>query len=406
MATDRFGNVIAAGLPYARGTILRSTEDDFTKLRHAWQLIQARIQKDGIDSVFNFTGLERGLRIDPNDMPFLDDELAPAIFGQRLTELALEHLGGRSDRHDVMVFNRLSAATLTAHIVMVRAGGTVIGVSVGYSHPSVTRAAAHVGARFVDTVGLKAFAEALEREPQVDLVVLTRIVALARARKVPVYADDAGGARVGPAVLGQPKMLELGVDVGATGLDKYGTVGPRVGVLAGDKDLVAKMRARAFEFGLEARPMLYPAVLKSLEQYRPERVRSLVECTKEVAWALRKRLGDRLRETPVTAQLLGEDILELARERAGLAETSLVPFEASAILAMLLLRDHGIVSVHFAGMPPGTSAMLFKFVPPETLQRFGGAMAFAEAVDGSLSKLAALMGDREQVRALLLGRDR
>jgi L-seryl-tRNA(Ser) seleniumtransferase len=304
---------------------------------------------------------------------------------------------------------------------MVRPGGTVIGVSVGYSHPSVTRAAAHLGARFVDTVGFKAFAEALDREPQVDLVVLTRlavtyealpideirqIVALARARKIPVYADDAGGARVGPAVLGQPKMLDLGVNVGATGLDKYGTVGPRVGVLAGDKDLVARMRARAFEFGLEARPMLYPAVLKSLEQYRPERVQSLVECTKEVAAALRARLGDRLRETPVTAQLLGEDTLELARERAGLAETSLVPFEASATLAMLLLRDHGIVSVHFAGMPPGTSAMLFKFVPPETLQRFGGAAAFAEAVDHSLSSVAAMMGDREKVRALLLGPDR
>jgi hypothetical protein len=50
--------------------------------------------------------------------------------------------------------------------------------------------------------------------------------------------------------------------------------------------------------------------------------------------------------------------------------------------------------------------MLFKFIPPETLQRFGGAAAFAEAVDGSLSKLAALMGDREQVRALLVGPDR
>jgi len=421
MATDRFGNVIGTGLPYARGTILRSTEDDFTKLRQAWQIIRSRIQKNGTDSVYNFTGLERGLHVDPSDVPFLDDELAPALFGERLTELALEHLGGKPDRHDVMIFNRLSAATLTAQMVMVRAGGTVIGVSVGYSHPSVTRAAAHLGARFVDTVGLKAFAEALEREPQVDLVVLTRlavtyealsideikrIVALARARNVPVYADDAGGARVGPAVLDQPKMLELGVNVGATGLDKYGTVGPRVGVMAGDKDLVAKMRARAFEFGLEARPMLYPAVLKSLEQYRPERVRSLVECTKEVAVALRRRLGDRLRETPVTAQLLGEDILELARERAGLAETSLVPFEASATLAMLLLRDHGIVSVHFAGMPPGTSAMLFKFIPPETLQRFGGAAAFAEAVDGSLSNVAALMGDREKIRALLLGLDR
>ena len=421
MATDRFGNVIAAGLPYARGTILRSTEDDFAKLRHAWQIIQSRIQKDGVDSVFNFTGLERGLHLDPSDTPFLDDELAPALFGQRLTELALEHLGGRPDRHDVMVFNRLSAATLTAQMVMVPAGGTVIGVSVGYSHPSVTRAAAHLGARFVDTVGLEAFAAALEREPRVDLVVLTRlavtyealpldqierIVALAHARRVRVYADDAGGARVGPAVLGQPKMLELGVDVGATGLDKYGTVGPRVGVLAGDRDLVAKMRARAFEFGLEARPMLYPAVLKSLEQYRPERVRSLVECTKEVAAALRQRLGDRLRETPVTAQLHGEDILEIGRQRAGLAETSLVPFEASATLAMLLLRDHGIVSVHFAGMPPGTSAMLFKFIPPETLDRFGGAAAFAEAVDGALTKLADVMADREQVRTLLLGADR
>jgi hypothetical protein len=61
--------------------ILRSTEDDFTKLRHAWQIIQSRIQKNGVDSVFNFTGLERGLRIARNDMPFLDDELAPGYSG-------------------------------------------------------------------------------------------------------------------------------------------------------------------------------------------------------------------------------------------------------------------------------------------------------------------------------------
>ena len=125
MATDRFGNPLAAGLPYARGTILRSTEDDFTKLRQAWQIIRARIQKDGADSVFNFTGLERGLRIDPSDVPFLDDEIAPALFGERLTELALEHLGGRADRHDVMVFNRLNAATLTAQRSLVKSSSVL-----------------------------------------------------------------------------------------------------------------------------------------------------------------------------------------------------------------------------------------------------------------------------------------
>jgi L-seryl-tRNA(Ser) seleniumtransferase len=54
-------------------------------------------------------------------------------------------------------------------------------------------------------------------------------------------------------------------------------------------------------------------------------------------------------------------------------------------------------------MPPGTSAMLFKFVPPETLARFGGAAVLARAVDGALDRLAALIGSPDAVRALLYG---
>ncbi len=418
MQTDRLGNPLAPGLPYARGTIVRSTDDDLRKLRHAWRLIEARIRKDGPEAVFNFTGLERGLRVDPADLPFLDDELAPALYGERITALALEHVGGTPDRHDVMLFNRMTAATLATHLTLVEPGDTVLGVSAGYSHPTVVRAAAQAGARFVDVVGLEAFAAALERTERVALVALTRlavtydalpaadlgrIVALAHARGARVYVDDAGGARVGPAALGQPRMLELGADVGATGLDKYGTTGPRLGLLAGERALVARIRARAFELGLEARPMLYPAVLRSLEQYDPARVRALVACTKEVAAALRRVAGARLHETPVTAQLRGEDILALARERAGGAASPLVPIEATAAFAMLLLRDHGILTVHFAGMPPGTSAILFKFVPPETLARFGGAAALARAVDDALGGLAALVASPEAVRALLFG---
>jgi L-seryl-tRNA(Ser) seleniumtransferase len=198
-------------------------------------------------------------------------------------------------------------------------------------------------------------------------------------------------------------MLELGVDVGATGLDKYGTVGPRLGLLAGETSLVARVRARAFEFGLEARPMLYPAAVRSLEGYTPERVRALVDSTREVGGALRAVLGRRVHETPVTAQLLAEDILELALERAGLSRPPIVPIEATAALAMLLLEEYGVLTVHFAGLPPGTSSLLFKFIPPETLGRFGGPDALAKAVDACLSKLAGLVGDPEQIRRLLLG---
>jgi L-seryl-tRNA(Ser) seleniumtransferase len=415
---DRFGNPLAPGLPYARGTIVTGTQDDLRKLRRAWALIETRVRKDGPDAVLNFTGLERSLTATPSEVAFLDDELAPALYGDRIRTLALEHLGGRPERHDVMLFNRMTAATLATHLVLVRPGDAVIGVSPSYTHPTVVRSAALAGARFVDTVGADAFAAALAREERVGLVVLTRlavsydalpaealtrVVALARARGVPVYVDDAGGARVGPAVLGQPRMLELGVDAGATGLDKYGTVGPRLGLLAGETSLVGQIRARAFELGLEARPMLYPAVLRSLEQYAPERVRALVATTMAVADALTARLGDRVHRTPVTAQLRGEDILESARERAGLPERTLVPIEATAALAMLLLEDHGILTVHFAGVPPGTSAMLFKFVPPETLARFGGAAALARSVDGALDRLASLIGSPDAVRALLYG---
>ena len=51
---------------------------------------------------------------------------------------------------------------------------------------------------------------------------------------------------------------------------------------------------------------------------------------------------------------------------------------------------------------PGTSSLLVKFVPPETLERFGGAEAPAKAVDGSVDRLAAPLREPAALRALLL----
>jgi L-seryl-tRNA(Ser) seleniumtransferase len=198
-------------------------------------------------------------------------------------------------------------------------------------------------------------------------------------------------------------MLQLGVDVVATGLDKYGTVGPRLGVLAGEKSMVARIRACAFEMGLEARPFLYPAAARSLLGSTAERVQELVETTRNVSIALTDMFGDRLHMTPVIAELLADDILALAMQRAGLHTPPIVPYEASAALAMLLLRDYGVITVHFVGLPPGTSALMIKFIPPETLARFGGAPAYARAIDACLSKLAGMLAEPAQIRRLLLG---
>ena len=418
MGTDRFGNPHAPGLPYARGEILRSTEDDFRKLQRAWQIIDRTMKTRGADAIYNFSGLERGLPLAAEELAIADDEIAPALYFERFRRVTLEHLGGVPDRHDAALFNRMTAATLATHLTVVKSGDVVMGVSPSYSHASVVRAAAHVGARFVDSRGLPAFEKALADIPKLSLVVLTRlavtyellpleeireVVRLSHDQGALVYVDDAGGGRVGPAGFGQPKLLELGVDVGATGMDKYGTVGPRLGLMAGEKSLVSRIRAKAFEFGLEARPLLYPAAVRSLEGYRPERVRELLASTNEVTRALKERLGARITETPVIAQLLAEDILELAMERAGISEAPIVPFEATAALAMLLLEDHGILTVHFVGLPPGTSAILLKFIPPETARRFGGPEAFAKAVDESLDRLATLIKDPGAIRRVLFG---
>ena len=414
MPTDRFGNSHAPNLPYARGKILATTEDDFRKLQRAWSLIRER----GPDAVFIFTGLEHSLPMSSDELRFADDEIAPALYFEQLRSLALAHLGGSADRDDVAVFNRMTGATLATHLTLVRPGDVVIGVSASYSHPSVMRAAKHVGVRFIDTTGLAMFKAAVTDEPKVALVDLTRlavtydlmpveeiraIVRLAHDRGALVYMDDAGGARVGPAGFGQPRMLELGVDIGATGLDKYGTVGPRLGLLAGRADLVARIRATGFEFGLEARQMLYPAVVRTLEQYDPARVQALIETTRQIARELRPFIGNRLRETPTTVQIPADDILEIAMQRGGVEEPPIVPYEAAAAMAMLLLQNHGMLMVHFVGVPPGTADLLIKFVPPETLERFGGAGRYARAIDDSLSHLGALLREPASITGLLLG---
>ena len=418
MSTDRFGNAFVPGLPYARGQILTSTEDDFRKVQEAWRHIAGRVRAGGPEAIYNFSGLEHGLPLSPDELAVANDFVAPALYFDQLKQATLDHFGGAPAQHDVALFNRLTGATYATHLTLVKPGEVVIGVSSSYSHPSVVRAVAQAGATLVDTAGMEQFATALEREPRVGLVVLTRlavtyeimptealhqVVQLAHAKGVRVYVDDAGGARVGPAIFDQPRTLQLGVDVVATGLDKYGTVGPRLGVLAGEKALVSRIRARAFEMGLEARPFLYPAAVRSLLGATTARVQDLVETTRAVAAALREVLGNRLHETPVIAALLADDILTMALERAGVHTPPIVPYEASAALAMLLLRDYGIITVHFVGLPPGTSALMFKFIAPAVLTRFGGAQAYAQAVDASLNTLARLLPEPEQIRRLLLG---
>lgn len=415
---DRFGNAFTAGLPYARGQILSSGESEHLKLAQARRLMAERMKLNGVEGLFNLSGLERGMVAQEREL--YNDEITPALFQDELKRLALEHLGGQEGAHDIVVLNRQSCALLAALMVLISRGDTVVGISADYTHPAVTRPTALLGGRFIDTVRLDDFERALKQESP-TLVVLTRLavsyevlsleqvmqaIELSRQVGARILVDDAGGARVGPAIFGQPRLLDLDIDVGSTGLDKYGTIGPRLGLLGGRKELVSEIRARAFEYGLEARPMLYPAVVHSLRQYTEQRVRDLALCTNTFGSELARHFGEVVRQTEVSAKLLADDILALALSRAGLQAPPIVSYEATAAVAMLLLKEYGILSVHFAGLPPGTSALLFKFLSPEELSRFGGPQRLVNAIDASIDQLSEMLTDPASIRDLLLGPER
>jgi L-seryl-tRNA(Ser) seleniumtransferase len=143
MKKDRFGNPFSSEVPYARGAILSSTEDDLTKLRAAWRLVRERIDAGGEDAVFNLSGLERNFTLDGNEAGILDDEIAPALLIDELSRLALEHMGGDAERHDVMMLNRLTAGLWLAAEAVIAPGDNVIGVSPRYSHPAGDGGADH-----------------------------------------------------------------------------------------------------------------------------------------------------------------------------------------------------------------------------------------------------------------------
>lgn len=415
---DAFGNEIHPELPYARGEILSSVEADYREVRVARAHLRERIEDMGRAAVFNFTGLERGFPAETGDMEGMDDELAPALYGADLDARALEHLGGTPGTHDVFLANRMTAGTMSAFLTLVDPGETVIGVAPNRSHASVIRSADMAGANFVDATGPGELADAVETHADVSLVALSRmdvtyqhfpdavvdeIVEIAHDAGAPVYMDDAAGGRVIPAIFGGPKSLETGVDVVSTGLDKYGVFGPRLGLMGGDEELVSRIRTRAWKLGLEARPVLTIPALRSLERYDPATVRELVQTTKTIGEALTTEVGPIVDETDVIVVLSGEDLLGTAMARADLEEPPIVPFEATAAVSMLLVRDYGAITVHFAGIPSGTSDFLVKFIPPATLNRFGGPEAFATAVNDAIETLAHLLTDPGGVRDLLLG---
>lgn len=273
---------------YARGQILSDPEAEARKSTQGRLMVRERILALGKDSIYNLTGLVRAFPLDPEDLPSLENQfIFYTHFLGRAEELALKYTGASDQEFSAVMCNRVTSAMLAIMLGTLQRDDQVLSlVAKGRSHPSVQQAVELVGASFYEVQGIEALEEVIAQRPWKMLVItpltpskyhitaadVHRAITLAKERDSIVFVDDAH-MMSRSIFYDEPTTLGLGdVDISVWSLDKH-VPGPRGAAIVGRKELMEKVSAQAFQFGLEAQTGHYAAMVRGMEAFDPEPVR-------------------------------------------------------------------------------------------------------------------------------------
>ncbi len=404
---------------YARGRVLRGTDEEVARTLRARALVRERIEAYGVDSVYDLTGMNRGAALTAEDVKHLTSHVP--FFGRFEGEtepVALRHMGADPAHHAALILTRVSAANFIALTTMLERGDRVLALAPagGMTHPSVTRPIAMVGATFEKFHDVESLDRAWRAGPpprlvavtpitaskrHLDLAAFRRALALPRVARTLVYVDDAHMAsRIG--FFAEPPTFEIGpVDLAVCSADKH-VAGPRAGVLVGRSELITPIRSRAYELGLEAQAAQYVGVANALRDFHPKPIAQAGELAKEVLRLLQARYGEsRVYLGGPGVSISGEDALDIAREIAGgTARPALVPVEANTVVAIEMLAADGILTISAVAMP-GSAPVVRLMMYPDGHRL--GAARIADSLHRAFGRLAAMLDDVEGAGRLLLG---
>lgn len=416
MTTDRFGNLLDPTVGYARGRFLASSADEIRRLRQAQKVTAEVAAARGTNAIGIFTGNPRHFPLRPDDLEsYCEEWVGPGLFMDELTEVAIEHFGGGET---VAVTNRTSAGIVAA-VMALHGGGPVVSVvpDGDRSHASVVRGCKLAGASLVEVFGSQDLTSQLERH-QPALVVLTtvtstlarlpddqtcRAIEQARQAGAITFMDEAYGARLRPILHGGAKSLELGADFAITNTDKAGLSGPRAGVLCGNTQAVLATLARASELGQEARAPIAIGALRSLQKFDPQHLRDEARDGAEIADCLAASWGKEVVKRSDLGPMVDEqDVQSRLLARSGRHDVDLVPAEITAVIGMILLRDHGIVTVNTHGAPGGRVSLRMK-PTAGALAAVGGAGQLAAALDRAMDEVIEHLDEADWFAQILFG---
>lgn len=419
--TDSFGNPIDPTVGFARGTIIKSSIEEALRLRRGQQIAAQRVRLLGAESIGVFTGNQRDFPILADDIATLCEEwVGPGLAAEELRQVAIGHMGGRSD-DAVATFNRTSAGII-ATIAALAGGKPVISVVPpgGRSHASVVRGSKIAGVPVVEVQGDKDWESAIKaHNPTLVVIttvtsslermqdgVTTRVIQYAHSSGAKVFLDEAYGARLRTVLHGGQLSLQMGADLSITNCDKAGLSGPRAGVLVGRAVLVTAAGAKGAEFGMEARAPISAAVLRSLKKYEPDDLRKEAEAGQKLAAVLEETLGKDLVQRSDLGPMVEEDaVLRVLLKMAGKdgSKPVVVPCEATSALGMILLQNHGVLTVNTHGQPGARVSLRLK-PTLDALGRVGGFDAVVSAVMDSLAKVARVIDDRAAISQIIIGK--
>src|SRR5688572_31788047 len=147
--TDSFGNPLDPIVGYARGPILKSTDEEVARMLKARHMVGERVRTMGSDAVHDLSGMNRGAGLTDDDTPHLTSHV-PFFerFEGKTEPLALKHMGADEAKHAALILNRVSAANFIAFTTLLKKGDRVFAFAPagGVSHPSAVRPMSMAGA--------------------------------------------------------------------------------------------------------------------------------------------------------------------------------------------------------------------------------------------------------------------
>lgn len=417
-AADCFGNPFDPIVGYARGPILKSTDEEVQRMIKARHMVGERVRTLGKDAVYDLSGMNRGAGLTETEVPHLTSHV-PFFerFEGKTEPLALSHMGADAKRHRAIIVNRVSAANFIALTTILKPGDQVFALAPkgGSCHPSTVRPIAMAGAAFRQFHSIDALEEAWATEGaprlllitpisaskrHIDLADVQRALALPRAAHTLAYMDDAHMAsRVG--FFREPRTFQVGdVDLAVCSADKH-VAGPRAGVFVGRPDLVEEIGSRIYELGLEAQAGQYVGVANALRNFDPEVIRQAGEVAKDLLEVMKGQYGDKVYQGGPGVSMSGDDVLRLAMAQKGATgKPALVAVEAAGLVAMEMLGQDGILTIGAVSMP-GSAPVVRLMMYPD-----GGRLGverIAASVEHAIGKLGEVVNDVDAARERLLG---